>query len=312
MSRPHSLSASGLIAAPFTPLQADGTLNLAAIGPYATRLVRDGVSGAFVCGTTGEGSSLTTAERQQVAARWQADKPAALRLFVHVGHNALGDAQELARHAQKIGAGAIAALAPHFFRPGSLDDLINWCGAVAGAAPAVPFYYYHMPGMTGVNFAMADFLPRAAERIPTFAGIKFTHENLMDYGLTIAASGGRHEILFGRDEILLSALPLGAPGAVGSTYNYAAPIFNSLLRAWQAGDAAGALRTQTLVQKFIDVFVRHGGMSANKAIMGLTGFECGPLRSPLRTLETAAIAKLRADLDAVGFFAALAESSRAA
>ncbi len=58
-----------MIAAPFTALNGDGSLNLAMIERQAIALVENNVSGAFICGTTGEGLSLTTNERLQVAER---------------------------------------------------------------------------------------------------------------------------------------------------------------------------------------------------------------------------------------------------
>lgn len=312
MSLPGPIPASGLIAAPFTPLHRDGTLAPDTIGSYAAFLASQQVAAAFVCGTTGEGAGLTTEERQQVALRWREDKPAALRLIVHVGHSSLPESQALARHAEKIGADAIAAIAPGgATKPASLESLVEWCALVAGAAPTRPFYFYHMPAMNGVHFAMADFLPRALARIPTFAGIKFTHENLLDYSLTVTAAAGKYPVLFGRDEILLGALALGATGAVGSTYNYMAPVFHRIMAAFTAGRLDAALREQRHAQKIIEIMIRHGGLSAGKAIMGLIGLECGPMRPPLTTLTPAQIAALRAELDAAGFFSAIAPAAKA-
>ena len=74
----------GLIAAPFTPLQPDGSLNLDLIDRQAGELSHHGVRGAFVCGTTGEGFSLTSAERMQVAERWVKAAPRDLAVIVHV------------------------------------------------------------------------------------------------------------------------------------------------------------------------------------------------------------------------------------
>src|SRR5438105_15938504 len=108
---------TGLIAAPFTAFHDDGSLNLALIEKQAASLLANGVTGAFICGTTGEGPSLTTAERMQVAERWQSAAGAQLRVIVHVGHTALGDCQALAAHAQQIGAAAIGCVAPFFYKP---------------------------------------------------------------------------------------------------------------------------------------------------------------------------------------------------
>lgn len=271
------------------------------------------MAGAFICGTTGEGASLTTAERMQVASKWCALPRRRLKIIVHVGHNAGADSCELARHAQRIGADAIATLAPSFFRPADIAALVDWCAPIAGAAARLPFYYYHMPSITGADFSMAEFLHDAARRIPNFAGIKFTHDNLMDFGEALQAAGTRHAILAGRDEILLSYLVLGATGAVGSTYNYAAPIYHQMIAAHAAGDLQAARQWQALARAFIGVMARNGGMSANKAIMGMvTGVDCGPVRRPLRSLAKAQIARLRAELTHVGFFAGLTAARRAA
>jgi N-acetylneuraminate lyase len=153
----------GLVAAPFTPFHADGTVHEDAIDRQSERLIADGVDGAFVCGTTGEGPSLTTAERMLVASRW-AGARRRLKLFVHVGHSSAADARTLAAHAQSIGADAIACLAPFFFKPRTAGELAAFCRHVAAAAPDLPFYYYHIPSLTGVSLAMRDFLPEAVRR----------------------------------------------------------------------------------------------------------------------------------------------------
>jgi len=293
---------SGLIAAPFTPFRPNGDLALDTIPALAALLQRNEVGAAFVCGTTGEGSSLTTEERRQVAAAWRKATPPGLKLAVHVGHLSLGDSRELARHAAEIGADAIAAIAPGFFKPAGVAELVAWCAEVAAAAPQLPFYYYHMPAMTGVNIAVHDFLQHADGRIPNLVGVKFTHENLTDYAASQKFGNGRFSLLFGRDEILLSGLRLGATGAVGSTYNYAAPLYHRILRAFAAGDAAAAERDQRRAQQFIDVMNRFGGLPAGKSIMKLIGIDCGPVRLPLTSLTAAAEEELRQQLQAIGFF----------
>ena len=271
----------GLIAATFTPFAADGSIDTGVVTRYAAHLRSQGVVGVFVNGTTGEGLSLSLAEREALAEAWKAEGRG-LKLFVHVGHNAVLDARRLAAHAEGIGADAIAAIAPSFFKPG-LDALVDWCATVASAAPRTPFYLYHMPSLSGVNVPMAAFLRRAAPRIPTLAGVKFTYENLMDYMEALSLDGGRFDVLFGRDEILLAALALGARGAVGSTYNSAAAPYHETMRAFAAGDMAAAREAQARAQSLVDILVESGdGVVCGKAMMPLlTGIDCGPVRSPL-------------------------------
>jgi N-acetylneuraminate lyase len=293
---------SGLIAAPFTPFRPDGVLAPDVVAQQARLLVHNGVSGAFICGTTGEGYSLSLAERRAVAEAWREAAPTALKLVVHVGHLCLADSCELARHAQTIGADAVATIAPSFFKPASAEDLVSWCECVAAAAPQLPFYYYHMPAMTGLSISVADFLRAVGARIPNLVGVKFTHENLMDYGDASLIANGRYAMLFGRDEILLAGLALGAAGAVGSTYNTLAPLFREILRSFDAGDLVAARRAQAQARDIIAVVHRHGGLAAGKTLMRLVGVDCGPVRLPLRSLTAEQEASLRQALEEVGFF----------
>ena len=293
----------GLIAAPYTPFQKDGRLNLPMIEKLAEALVVNKVAGAFVCGTTGEGVSMSTAERMKVAERWQACAGPKLRVIVHVGHTSLGDCRALAAHAQKIGAAAVGCMAPFCFKPAKAEDLVAFCAEVAAAASDLPFYYYHIPCVTGVTIPAFDFLRAAADRIPNLAGIKFTHENLMDYSACVRWEGGRYDALFGRDEMLLPGLAVGAAGAIGSTYNYAAPVYHRIMKAFARGDLAVAQDEQARANAMIAVLIRFGGMPpAGKAFMRLIGLDCGPVRLPLCPLTEAQAEALRAGAEAAGFF----------
>lgn len=296
---------TGLIAAPYTPFHSDGSLNLDTIERQAERLIAEGVSGAFVCGTTGEGLSLTLDERKQVAARWRTVAGDRLRIIVHVGHLCQADSRELARHAQSIGADGVATIAPCFFRPASIDALVEWCAGVAAAAPKTPFLYYHIPTWTGVTFPVAETLPHLAERIPNFAGIKFTHNDIADYAATVKVANGRFVLFFGADEVLLDAVRVGCVAAVGSTYNYGAPIYRRVFGATADNRPADAEAAQHQATDFIGAMLRYGGLPANKTIMRLSGIDCGPVRPPLTPLTDTQAESLRTELEAVGFFAAI-------
>jgi N-acetylneuraminate lyase len=288
----------GLVAAPFAPMRADGELDLAVIPAYAEKLRRDGVRGVFVNGTTGEGLSLTSAERKAVTEAWRAHA-GSMKLFAHVGHTSVLAAGELATHAERIGVDAIAAIAPCFFKP-ALPELAAFCAAVAKRAPGTPFYFYHMPSMSGVAVSALSFLRSAAPAIPTLAGVKFTCEDLMDYQQCVAEQGGRFDMLFGRDEILLSALAVGARGAVGSTYNYAAPLYRRIVDAFARGDLAEARRRQARAQALVRILIDSGnGVVCGKAMMPLlSGIDCGPCRLPLPAFGPEKVDWLRGRLDA--------------
>jgi len=292
---------TGLIAAPFTAMNADGSLNLPMIERQAAALAENGVNGAFICGTTGEGLSLTTDERVQIAEKWVSAAPRSLRIIVHVGHQSVSESRVLAAHAGRIGASAFATIAPTFFRVTNLEQLVDYCAQIAEGAPGLPFYYYHFPIMAEADLPMYEFLRLASHRIPNLAGIKFTHENLMDYTRCLNFEEGRFNILFGRDEILLAALAMGGTGAVGSTYNYIAPVYHRLMEAFSAGDMENARRFQSIAIGIIAVMSRHGGLAAGKAMMKMIGLDCGPVRAPLQNLSREALESLTRELEQVGF-----------
>jgi N-acetylneuraminate lyase len=294
---------TGLIAATHTPFHANGSLNLAIVEKQAAYLLANQITVAFIGGSTGESQSLSLEERRQLAQRWsEVTCDTALKVVAHVGSNCLADARALAAQAESLGALAISALSPSYFKPRTLDALVACCADIAAAAPATPFYFYDIPVLTGVNFSMPEFLERAQEVIPTLAGIKFTNSDLMAYQLCLRAGGGRFDIPYGTDEWLLAALALGARGAVGSSYNFAAPIYHRLIAAFHAGDPAQAREEQFRSVHLIQLLAGFGYMGAAKATMKMLGVDVGPARLPNGNPGPEQVKQLRAGLDALGFW----------
>ena len=89
----------GLIAASFTPMDAQGKINLSVIDKYADLMAKSDMTGVFVCGTTGESQSLTTHERKNILEQWVKSSNGRFKVIAHVGSNSQVEAIELARHA---------------------------------------------------------------------------------------------------------------------------------------------------------------------------------------------------------------------
>ncbi len=294
---------SSLIAAPHTPMHQDGSLDLDRIPDLAAHLARTGVTGVFVAGTTGECHSLTFDERRRLAARWcEVGKGCGLKVIVHAGGNCLADARLLAAHAARCGADAVSAMAPFFFKPRSAEQLVAFCAEVARSAAETPFYFYHIPELTGVVLPMVRFLELSGPAIPSLAGIKYTSQDLIDYQDCVRFGGGALDILFGTDEALLAGLSLGARGAVGSTYNFAAPLYRRLVDAFETGDLDAAREEQARSVLLIQTIARYGYTAAAKSVMAMIGIDCGPARMPLESLSADARARLKSDLERIGFF----------
>ncbi|XP_030158285.1 N-acetylneuraminate lyase isoform X2 [Lynx canadensis] len=265
----------GLVAATITPMTEHGEINFSVIGQYVDYLVEEqGVKNIFVNGTTGEGLSLSVSERRQVAEEWMTKGRNKLdQVVIHVGALSLKESQELARHAAEIGADGIAVIAPFFLKP--------WNKVRA-----------------------EELLDGIQEKIPTFQGLKFSDTDLLDFGQCVDQNRERQfAFLFGVDEQLLSALVMGATGAVGSTYNYLGKKTNQMLEAFERKDFSSALNHQFCIQRFINFVLKLGfGVSQTKAIMTLvSGIPMGPPRPPLQRASREFIDEAKARLESLDF-----------
>jgi N-acetylneuraminate lyase len=293
----------GLIAAPFTPMQEDGSLNLSLIPKYYEMLVANGITGAFICGSTGEGVSLTIAEKMVVAETWASCTRANpdFKVMTLLGGTSIADCIDLAKHARKTGLYAVSFTAPFYFKPASVKQLADCCKVIADEVPDMPFYYYHIPVLTGVDFSMYDLLQAVDGSIPNFAGIKYTHEDFMDFLSCLHYQNGKYDMLWGRDENMLPALSLGTKGAVGSTFNYAAPLYYDLIEAFYNGDF---LKAQQLQQQSIDMIRllgKYGGIATGKAYMKVMGLDCGEFRLPVRNMDAEQFEAFRKEVESLNF-----------
>ncbi len=293
----------GLIAAPFTPMNEDGSIKPEMIPAYAKKLKADGVKGVFICGTTGEGMLMTNDERKTIAEKWMKEQTNEFKVIVHVGTTSAKQSRELAAHAQKCGAYAIGSMGPIFLKPSRTEELIDFCTEVASGSPELPFYYYHIPSVSGISLSMVDFLQKAANRIPNLAGIKFTHNNFMEMQQCLQLDNRKWDILHGFDEVLLAGLTFGVKAAVGSTYNFMAPLYNQIITGFENGNIEETRKKQQFSVKVVEVLLRYSGaIVAGKSIMKSIGIDCGSCRSPLKNLSDDEYTSLVNDLNQIEFY----------
>ena len=295
----------GLIAAVFTPFHEDGSLNLELIPSLIDKLYHDGVKGVFVCGSNGEGPNMTTTERMKVAEAFVKASAKRLLVIVHVGHSSIAEAKVLANHAALIGADAFSSVAAFYFKPVSVKNLGDCMIEIAAAAKDLPFYYYHIPHLTGVGMDMIEFLQYVGPKIPNLAGIKYTATTLQEYQALLNFDDGRHDILFGLDELLLPALAVGAKAAIGSTYTFAAPLYLETMAAFKSGDIEKARAHHGYMVEVIRLLVKYPPIPGQKAIMKMLGLDMGPCRLPLTTFTTADYDKFYGELNEMNFFSKL-------
>ncbi|MEO5591365.1 MAG: dihydrodipicolinate synthase family protein [Chitinophagaceae bacterium] len=294
----------GLIAAPFTPMHNDSTINTRLIPGYYELLKANGVAGAFICGSTGEGVSMTIQEKKTVAGAWAAAtrKDRDFKVMMFLGGTCIADCKELALHAQQAGIYAVSFTAPFYFKPASVEILAKACAEIASVVPDMPFYYYHIPVLTGVDFAMYDLLQAVEEKkIPNFAGIKYTHEDFMDFLSCMNFKSGKYDMLWGRDENMLPALALGTKGAIGSTFNYAPSLYKDMIDAFKRNDLQSANALQQKSIDMIRLLGKYGGIATGKAYMKLIGLDCGEFRLPVKNMSAEQFEAFKKDADQLDF-----------
>ena len=290
----------GLITAPFTPFDASGEVNIAMIGQLQKFYKDNGIAGVFICGTTGESSALTFDEKKMLFEEWSKYKTNDFKVIGFLGGTSVKDCQQLARVAKNCGLDAVSVTAPYYFKPTGVAELAAFCGEVASASD-LPFYYYHIPIFTDVYYNMYDLLQQVDGKIPNFAGIKFTYENVMDFQRCLEFKNRKYNILWGRDEMLLSALVIGATGAVGSTFGYTAPLYRQIIEAFNHSNIEKARHLQLKATEYITFLHRYGG-STGKAFMKAVGMDCGDYRLPVRNMTKGQMQQFLSELKKTDFF----------
>lgn len=295
---------NGLVAATYTPFRSDGVIDYGIIPGMVDHMIERGVSGFYVCGSTGEGESLTPGERIEVARAFTTATRKRVPVVIQVGHNSLETAKELARHAAEIDADAISTLPPTYFKPASLELLLDFIAEVMSSAPDLPYYYYHIPRLSGVAYDTVSLLEQASQRLPRFAGIKFSDFFLAEMMACQEFEDGRYDIVFGSDEMLLGALATGATGAVGSCYGFAAPLWLEIIRSFGEGDLSEARAWMRKAARLVRILDREPGpfqACVKQVVWPLLGFEVGPCRLPQARLSSEAVERARIRLEDTGF-----------
>jgi N-acetylneuraminate lyase len=268
----------GILPALLTPMHDSGKINFAELDRLTDWLLTQGVHGLYVGGTSGEGLLLEPREREEVVEHVVQISRGRGKVMVHVGAIGTAEAVQLAQHAERSGADAIAAVPPFAFGR-NLAGISAHYGAIARSC-GLPLYLYNIPSLTAVNLR-ADDIARLAE-LPNVRGLKFSDYDLFEE-FKIISLEKKLDVFHGCDETLLYALMMGAVGGVGLLYNLLPKTILAIYDAFQAGKLREANDHQLRLSAFINFFLRHSEGNAvglAKGVMAGLGFACGQARSP--------------------------------
>ncbi|XP_008205854.1 N-acetylneuraminate lyase isoform X2 [Nasonia vitripennis] len=293
----------GLIVPVFSPFNNDASLNLSIIPEYAKFLASKNINGVLVNGTTGEGTSLSTNERKKVTETWAAAvKETKQHLMVQIGGTSLNDVKELAAHAEKLGVNSLLCLPELYFKPTSVEDLIEYLSIVSKSAPNTPLLYYHIPKASMVNIHMGKFLQTVEERIPTFSGIKFTSNDLEE-GFEAMRANKRFAVFLGSDVLMAAGSTIGIDSFIMTSLNF---IPEPALELLEFGKGNRDLKIARTNQEFINKTVKaitHFGtwVETMKIAMSMTtNLFMGPPRAPLKLISRESVEKMKTNLAEIG------------
>ncbi len=288
----------GVIVAMPTPMEASGAVDLAATARLTDWLIRKGVDGIFVCGTTGEGPLLEDNERVAVVRAAVGAASGRVPVVGQVGAATTASTVDLARRCADAGADALAVVTPYFFRYRD-EELLAHYSAVARAAPDHAVLAYSIPALTGN--AVTPVVVRGLRGISNIIGMKDSTGD--EYGLVqLAEAGGRSfRLVVGADLLMLEVLAMGWAGMVSGPASAIPEPYVALWKTASAGSAdwpaiAAAYRRVAAACHAM----RNGGDIARiKAALALRGVIAPHVRAPLQPLTDSDLNDLRAALESL-------------
>lgn len=276
-----------------TPFAANNAVDHAALGRLVEHLVRAGVSGLVVCGSTGEAAALSD-EEQLAVLRTVERHAGGLPLVMGVGGS---DLAATLKWLHTVTAGATQALptlhgvlvpAPCYIRPAQAG-LLHWFHALADASD-VPLIVYDIPYRTGIALERDTLLSLANH--PNVRAIKDCGG---DHGKTQALlRDGRLQVLAGEDLQLFSTLALGGAGAIAASAHVHTQRWVALVAALRAGHLADARALWHPLAPLVESLFSEPNPAPIKALLAKQALGSGVLRPPLTAMSATGLERLLA------------------
>ena len=229
----------------------NGEIDPAAVRKLTEFLIRKGVKGVYVGGSSGECIYQSVPERKLVLENVMEAAQGKLTIIAHVACNNTRDSQELARHAESLGVDAIASIPPIYFRLPE-HAIAQYWNDISAAAPHTDFVIYNIPQLAGVALTMP--LLKEMLKNPNVIGVKNSSMPVQDIQMfkDEGTKDGRPFVVFnGPDEQFISGLMMGADGGIGGTYGVMPELFVKLYELFKAGKWAEARQLQYDVDNII-------------------------------------------------------------
>jgi 4-hydroxy-tetrahydrodipicolinate synthase len=246
---------AGVYAAAVTPLEPDSSLDLEAVPALLRFLASRGCHGALLFGTTGEGPSFSSSERETLmrSARAYRQQLPGFRLLAGTGTPSLSESINLTKLAFDLGYDGVVVLPPYYFRKATDEGLFNWFSELINKAVPKDKYLlgYHFPDATGIGFSI-ELLARLKDVFPVqFAGIKDSSHD-QDFTLAVGRKFGDDLlVLTGTDSHLQFAMQNHAGGCLTAPANLISPDLREIWDIMQAGTDPSEVQARVTKQRHI-------------------------------------------------------------
>ena len=286
---------TGAATALITPTNEKG-VDYDALGKLIEFQIAGGIDALVICGTTGEGSTLTDDEHKEVL-RFSLEKAAGrVPMIAGTGSNDTAYAISLTKHAGKIGYDGVLVVTPYYNKT-TQKGLIAHFTAIADAA-SIPLILYNVPSRTGVNIEPATYGALADH--PMICGIKEASGNISKIVETAAVVGDRLTIYSGNDDEIVPIIACGGKGVISVLSNLVPGETSAICHKALSGDMAGAMALQCKYLPLIRSLFSQVNPIPAKAAMAALGYCEDYLRLPLVPMEAPQKAVLLENMKAVG------------
>ncbi len=272
----------GAATAIITPMTKDG-VDYPAFEKLIDWQIRQGIDALVICGTTGEGSTLSDQEHREVLEFAINVAAGRVPMIAGTGSNDTSYAIRLTQHACAVGYDAILSVTP-YYNKATQKGLIAHFTAIADASTK-PLILYNVPSRTGVNIEPSTYAALADH--PMIQGIKEANGNISKIVEAAALVGDKLDIYSGNDDQIVPILACGGKGVISVLSNLLPGETSAICHKFFAGDTAGAMALQAKYLPLVNALFCEVNPIPVKAAMAAMGFCQETLRLPLTPMEDA-------------------------
>ena len=272
----------GIATALITPFR-DGQVDYEAMGRLIDWQIDSGINALVICGTSGEGPTLTDEEHRECI-RFSVERAAGrVPIIAGTGSNDTAYAISLTKFACEVGADAMLVVTP-YYNKATQNGLVTSFKAIADASTK-PLIVYNVPSRTGCGIKPETYV-RMAEH-DNIAAIKEANGDISSVVATRALVGDRLDIYSGNDDQIVPILSMGGMGCISVLSNVLPRETVEICNRFFAGDVAGAAELQCKYLPLINALFCEVNPIPVKAAMAAMGFCENSPRLPLTPMEDA-------------------------